>query len=221
VNGASLANLAETVASAAADAIKTWLMANLDPRHWLNWIKNNIIPSVVQNAQQVGQVLGGLFKQGADDIANETRNTLGYPAEATATALHAANVGADDAINAMTKVGYKAKDAIEAVEKIFKGVHIDIGLHLDTPGGPHADSALPPHGDTRPHVDTPSGPHGDVNTHTDHRKWGIHADFGLGHADSAIPPHGDTHAHVDTPSGPHTDGQVPPHGDVGHVDTRT
>ncbi|MGJ5175409.1 hypothetical protein ACQR16_04120 [Bradyrhizobium oligotrophicum] len=217
IDGASLKNLAETVAAAASTAITNWLTANLDPSRWLNWVNSAVIPSVKQNAQQVGAVLGGVFKQGADNIASETRNVLNYPADATATALHAANVGADDAIRAMTQAGYLAKDAVSAVESIFKGVHIDIGLHLDTPGGPHVDTATPPHGDTAPHADTPAGPH--VDAHGDTSHFGIHVD--TGHGDSAVPPHVDTRPHIDTPAGPHTDGAVPPHGDVGHVDVRT
>lgn len=225
IDGASLANLVATVVSAAADAVAAWLKANLDPARWLNWVNNNIIPSVKQNAQQVGQVLGGVFKQGANDIANETRNILKYPVDATATALHAANVGANDAINAMTKVGYGAQDAVNAVEKFFKGAHIDIGLHLDTPGGPHTDTKIPPHVDGQTHGDIPSSPHADtggnhIDSHQDVWGRGLHEDTHAPHFDTRTP-HVDTHPHGDTPAGPHSDSQLPPHVDVGHIDTKT
>ena len=242
VTGASLANLADELVSAAVDAVKQFLLANLDPTQWLNWVKQNIIPGVQQDAKQVGQVLGGIYHQTADQVASETHQILGYGADAAAVALEAANFSADVASQALASVGFTATEIADAIKNAFTNIHADTGVHIDTPGGPHgdsaihldtpagphADTALPPHGDTSQHIDTPSGPHVDgggnhVDAHQDVFGIGPHEDTHLPHADSAVPPHGDTHAHIDTPSGPHTDGSVPPHVDTpsgGHADTQ-
>jgi hypothetical protein len=219
VTSASLENLANEIASAIAGAIKTYLLGNLDPSKWLNWVKNNIIPNVAQNAQMVGQVLGATFHQSADQIASAVNSVLGYGADAAATALNAANVTANAAADAMADAGYAAGDIANAIKNAFTNTHADTAVHIDTPGGPHADTT--PHLDTPagPHTDTQIPPHGDGNTHGDTSgphgdvgKWGVHAD---------TTPHIDLSPHGDTPSGPHADTATPPHVDTSqHADTQ-
>jgi len=219
VTSASLANLADSIASAIAGAIKTYLLANLDPTVWLNWVKGNIIPNVAQDAQLVGQVLGATFHQSADQIANAVDDVLGYSADAAAVALAAANVTANAAADALADAGYAANDIANAIKNAFTNTHADTSVHIDTPGGPHADTS--PHLDTPagPHTDTAVPPHGDASTHVDTSgphvdagKWGVHADSS---------PHIDSSPHVDTPSGPHADTATPPHVDTTqHADTQ-
>ena len=240
VNTASLANLAAAVAEEAANAVKDFLTKNLDPTVWLNWVKNNIIAGMLGNAAQIGKVLGGVFKQDAAAIANATHQVLGLGADATATALQAANVTADAAAKAMATVGFTATQIAGAIANAFKGihadthlphvdipgVHTDVSKHVDTPAQGHVDTQTPPHGDTHAHIDTPQGPHIDTGGgHFDHHQdaWGVgpHEDTGMPHVDSHTVPHGDTSPHVDSPSGPHVDGPVVPHLDTTppHVDT--
>ncbi len=238
VTRASLENLADELVSAAVTAIKNFLLSDLNPSQWLNWVKQNIIPDIAQDAKQVGQVLGSLYHQSADQIASETHQILGYGADAAAVALEAANFTADVATQALAAAGFTATEIADAIKNAFTNIHADTAIHIDTPGGfhtdtaihldtpagPHADSAIPPHGDGGVHFDTPSGPHADTGgSHTDGSFIGIHGDTTWPHVDSTIPPHGDTRPHADTPSGPHADTHVPPHVDTpsgGHVDTQ-
>ena len=97
------------------------------------------------------------------------------------------------------------------------GTHVDTTNHVDTPGGPHtdfsvfgrhADTQLPPHGDTSPHGDQTLTPHGDTST--------PHSDFAP-HIDQTAIPHVDTSTpHVD--EAPHTD-EAPHVDDSAHIDT--
>jgi hypothetical protein len=224
VTQASLSNLASEIESDVVAAITNWLKANLDPSRWIGWIKSNIIPNIVQNAQQVGQVLGSVYHQTANQIASIAHDTLGYGADAAAAALKAANFTSDVAMQAMEQAQYAAQDVANAIARVFD-THVDTHLpHIDTPSGPHIDTQTPPHGDTSPHIDTPSGPHIDsaIPPHGDGHKWVFHWDTPSGpHVDTATPPHGDTSPHIDTPSGPHVDSTIPPHGDTTpHIDVQ-
>lgn len=97
--------------------------------------------------------------------------------------------------------------------------------HIDSGGGPHLDSSIPPHGDTELHIDAPGGPHTDAGgNHVDFSDDGKggepHQDFKVPHVDLSLPAHHDTSPHVDTPAGPHTDSPSFPHvdEDVSHAD---
>lgn len=220
VTSASLENLATGITDAVAEAVRTYLLGNLDPSRWLAWVKRGVIPGMLGAPDKVGAALGSAFHQTADQIAALSKNVLGYSADVAAAALQGANFAAGAASTALAGAGYAADEVAKAVNAVFH-VHADTGVHIDTPGGPHSDTA--------PHVDTPAGPHsdsaipphGDTSTHID--TPGVHADKHtfLGHVDQSVPPHGDTSAHVDTPHGPHADTPVPPHGDTSgpHVDT--
>jgi len=237
VTAASLEDLASEIASAVADAIKNFLLGDLDPTKWLNWVKNNIIPGMLNAADKVGAALGSAYHQTADQIAATTKDVLGYGADAAAAALEAANFTADAAATALAGAGFAADQIASALKSVFTahadttvhidtpgGPHADTTPHLDTPGGPHADTQLPPHADTAPHLDTPAGPHADSQV-PPHADTAPHLDTPAGpHADSQVPPHVDTSAHFDTPQGPHIDAGI--HGDrslgfLGHFDEST
>lgn len=227
-----------------------------DVGKWAAWVSKGIISGV----ENMAKVLKGPFEQTLKD-ATQIMQSVGLPASTVASGLSSAynassevvagalqgagytadevasgigsayNLGAEGVEAAMKGAGYTTKEIGDALQYVFKGVHVDISTfpphgdasqHIDTPAGPHADSHLPPHGDTSPHVDTPSGPHVDTNIppHVDGSLLGVHGDTPSVHGDTRLPPHGDVSQHIDTPAGPHADSNVPPHGDTTpHVDT--
>lgn len=225
VTRGSLSDLASEIEDDVVNAIVQWLKENLDPSRWVKWIKNNIIPNIVNDANRVGQVLGNIYQQSAQEIASIAHDTLGYTADVAATALKAANFTSSVAMAALNGAQYAAQDVANAIASVFD-THVDTHLpHIDTPSGPHIDNQIPPHGDTHlPHVDTPSAPHVDsaIPPHADSSSWILHWDTPSGpHLDTAAYPHVDTAAHVDTPSGPHADSALPPHGDTQpHIDVQ-
>jgi hypothetical protein len=241
VSGPALQNIAETLWSDIADIISKLL---LDAGRWLSWLKDNLISGVGQTAEEVGKVLGDVYRLSSDEIASKTRQILNYGVEQTAQALKGASVAADAAVNALQNAGYQTAEIAAAIPNVFTGAHVDTsfghidtpaGPHVDTPGAPHVDTPGAPHVDTpgAPHVDTPGAPHVDVagqhsdfSTHTDHGTFMGHWDTSVGHSDMQVTPHGDTSAypHVDTSAYPHVDTAAYPHVDTAaypHVDMQT
>jgi hypothetical protein len=206
VSGAALANLGETVWSHLVDILKNVL---LDPNQWLNWVKNKIVSGAAETAQKVGQVLSGVYHLAGDQIAQKTRDILGYTSTGVAAALQGAGYAAQQAAQFMMNAGYTVADTAKAIGGVFTGAtHVDFSIgHVDVPQGPHADSP------SAPHVDW-GAKHSDWGTHGDSGSGFFHWDTSLGHFDHTVTPHLDTAAY------PHIDTHTTPHGDTGtHVDT--
>jgi hypothetical protein len=203
VNGPALATIADTLWAPVSNFIK---MALKSADQWLKWVRDNVIPGIGQNAEQVGKVLKAAFPVSPDDIASKTQQFLGYGSTQVAQALKGAGVSPDQVVQILQKMGCQAQEIVSIISNVFKGQRINFNFgHIDTPGGPHADSQVPPH------LDNPNA-HADIPTkHVDYGKWGAHVDQKT--------PGGSKRFHADTPGGPHADSQVPPHVDTGtHID---
>lgn len=171
IDGASLANFAQSVAGSVTSAIQTYLTGDMN--EWLTWITNNVIPDVAQDASQVGQALSQIYHQTADQIASVANTVLKYGASAAAEALSAANFTADVAAQALSDAGYAFNDIVEAIEEVFNDAHADTHIHVDTDIGVHGDT----------------GEH-----HFDHHP-GFHVDDTTPHIDAG---HIDDGGHIDT-----------------------
>ena len=220
VDTAALSAFADAVAHEVEKAIKDFVTADVD--RWLNWVNANIIAGFKDAPAKVGAVLADAYHQSANEIAADTRQVLGYGADAAAAALKGANTAANEAAKALSSAGYAAGEIGDAISKAFKGIHADVSAgHVDVPPGPHADAVVSPHVDTHAHADivpthgdVMEAPHVDRHTHAD--TGNTHVDTGSNHVDTGSN-HVDTGSnHVDT--GTH-------HGDAGHgrfhVDTGT
>ncbi|MEO8379479.1 MAG: hypothetical protein ABI779_07425 [Acidobacteriota bacterium] len=208
VSGPALANLADTIWNAVQSAIASVLS---DASRWLDWVKNGIVSGAATAAAAVGNVLATAYNYTADQIADATKNVLGYTIDGVTQALNGAGVAAQDAANALLQAGYAVGDVATAIGKWFIALHADFSLgHIDTPSGPHVDTP------TVPHIDTGGGVHVDTSpVHTDFSTIVAHVDFDITpHIDIPVIPH------IDTPSALHIDTQIPPHVDTGtHIDT--
>ncbi|GLV54049.1 hypothetical protein KDH_08980 [Dictyobacter sp. S3.2.2.5] len=231
-NSTVLQNIGDTIWSQVSDIISKSLK---NPDQWLTWVHTGVIQGAGQEAGQVGQILSSVYQLSADEIAAKTQQILGYGIQSITEALKGAGSTANDAVNALRRLGFQSADIGRAIQEVFTNTHADVNTgHIDTPAGPHIDTAsthldIPlVHVDTTNHIDVPRS-HIDSTSHADFP--GTHTDFNtaFGHADQNITPHGDSNPHADqttTPHGdsnPHADQVTTPHSDTStqHVDSTT